>query len=65
MGTVYLLTLALHNLLRWIILILGGVTIVRAWVGWLGKAVSWVCFSAHRLISNCCWGCCFTLSSVL
>jgi hypothetical protein len=37
MTTLYLLTLSLHNLLRWIVLILGIVAAVRAWIGWLGK----------------------------
>jgi len=37
MDTIYLLTLSLHNLLRWIVLIIGIVATVRAWIGWLGK----------------------------
>lgn len=37
MDTIYLLTLSLHNLLRWIVLIFGIVVTVRAWLGWLGK----------------------------
>ena len=37
MDTIYLLMLALHNLLRWIVLIIGIVATVRAWIGWLGK----------------------------
>jgi hypothetical protein len=37
METIYLLTLSLHNLLRWIVLILGITAAVRAWIGWLGK----------------------------
>jgi hypothetical protein len=37
MDTIYLLTLSLHNLLRWIVLILGILVAVRAWLGWLGK----------------------------
>jgi hypothetical protein len=37
MTTLYLLTLSLHNLLRWVVLILGIVAAVRGWIGWLGK----------------------------
>ncbi|MFZ6031367.1 MAG: hypothetical protein ACOYYS_26960 [Chloroflexota bacterium] len=37
MDTVYLLTLSVHNLLRWIVLLVGIVVTVRAWLGWLGK----------------------------
>lgn len=33
----YEITLTIHNILRWIVLILAVVTIVRALIGWLGK----------------------------
>jgi hypothetical protein len=37
METLYLITLSLHNILRWAVLLVGIVAAVRAWVGWLGK----------------------------
>jgi len=33
----YDITLILHNLIRWLIVILGIATTVLAWIGWLGK----------------------------
>jgi uncharacterized membrane protein YozB (DUF420 family) len=33
----YSFVLAIHNILRWVVLILGILVVVRAWMGWLGK----------------------------
>jgi len=33
----YATVLAIHNILRWIVLIVGIIAVVRAWRGWLGK----------------------------
>ncbi len=33
----YVLTLSLHNLVRWVVLILGIVTVVLMFMGWFGK----------------------------
>ncbi|OGO72110.1 MAG: hypothetical protein A2Z49_10350 [Chloroflexi bacterium RBG_19FT_COMBO_56_12] len=33
----YAVVLAIHNILRWVVLILGIWAVVRAWRGWLGK----------------------------
>ena len=34
---VYPIILAVHNILRWVVLILGLIAVCRAWLGWLGK----------------------------
>ena len=33
----YNLTLILHNLFRWLILIIGVLAVIRAFIGWFGK----------------------------
>ena len=33
----YAFMLGVHNILRWVVLILGVLAVVRAWMGWLGK----------------------------
>jgi uncharacterized membrane protein YozB (DUF420 family) len=33
----YSIVLAIHNILRWAVLILGILAVVRAWSGWIGK----------------------------
>ena len=33
----YVLTLSLHNLLRWVVLLLGIVVVVLMFMGWFGK----------------------------
>jgi hypothetical protein len=39
--SLYGFVLALHNILRWVVLIAGILAVVRAWWGWLGKR-EWV-----------------------
>ena len=33
----YTFVLAVHNILRWLVIILGSIVIIRAFVGWFGK----------------------------
>ena len=35
--TLYTFTLSVHNILRWVVLILGLIAVIRAYRGWLGK----------------------------
>ena len=44
----YLTVLAIHNIFRWIVLILGVITLLRAYLGWLGGRI-WT--STDRTVS--------------
>jgi len=33
----YPIVLAIHNIIRWVILIAGAVAVIRAYMGWFGK----------------------------